>query len=225
MVIARFLIRPQITQVYNNDAFKRQQVTELLKLQEVRRSQEGDDDFIECNNMTIINLVLKVLGPIHERNLTVIMLFLQVRLWMFICLGIPKVRVSGLSLTRFCVSSSGDRQRCSFWDPLSSGATFLWCLDSSPEKWRECQSKKKKHWLFYMALWEESCYLTVNFPFQCSKSPVKDVKLYSILYIVLSSLIVKCCRPWTSSVFGFYRLCNCVTLMIYFCTYPFSLSN
>lgn len=64
----------------NSIAFSLVQVTELLKLQEVQRSQEGDDDFIECNNMTIINLVLKVLGPTHERNLTVIMLFIQVRL-------------------------------------------------------------------------------------------------------------------------------------------------
>lgn len=88
----------------------------------MRRSQEGDDDFIECNNMTIINLVLKMLGPTHERNLTVVMLFLQVRLWMFICLGIPRVYES---LTGLTVSSSGDWQCSSFWDPLSSGATFL----------------------------------------------------------------------------------------------------
>uniref|UniRef100_A0A674N3B3 UDP-N-acetylglucosamine--dolichyl-phosphate N-acetylglucosaminephosphotransferase n=1 Tax=Takifugu rubripes TaxID=31033 RepID=A0A674N3B3_TAKRU len=54
------------------------QVAELLKLLEVRRSQEGDDDFIECNNMTLINLVLKFLGPTHERTLTVIMLIIQV---------------------------------------------------------------------------------------------------------------------------------------------------
>ncbi|CAG02872.1 unnamed protein product [Tetraodon nigroviridis] len=53
-------------------------VAELLKLLEVRRSQEGDDDFIECNNMTLINLVLKFLGPTHERTLTVIMLMIQV---------------------------------------------------------------------------------------------------------------------------------------------------
>lgn len=49
-----------------------------MKLLEVRRGQEGDDDFIECNNMTLINLVLKLLGPTHERNLTVIMLIIQV---------------------------------------------------------------------------------------------------------------------------------------------------
>lgn len=62
----------------NNNAFNPQQVAELLKLLEVRRGQEGDDEFIECNNMTLINLVLKLLGPTHERNLTVIMLIIQV---------------------------------------------------------------------------------------------------------------------------------------------------
>lgn len=54
------------------------QVAELIKLLEVRKGQERDGDFIECNNMTIINLVLKLLGPIHERNLTIIMLIIQV---------------------------------------------------------------------------------------------------------------------------------------------------
>lgn len=54
------------------------QAAELLKLLEVRRGQEGDDDFIECNNMTLINLVLKLLGPTHERTLTIIMLMIQV---------------------------------------------------------------------------------------------------------------------------------------------------
>lgn len=45
---------------------------------DVRRKQKGGDDFIECNNMTLINLVLKILGPTHERNLTAIMLIIQV---------------------------------------------------------------------------------------------------------------------------------------------------
>lgn len=64
--------------VDNNNAFNPLQVAELLKLLEVRRGQEGDDEFIECNNMTLINLVLKLLGPTHERNLTVFMLIIQV---------------------------------------------------------------------------------------------------------------------------------------------------
>lgn len=54
------------------------QVAEILKVLEVRRGQDGDGDFIECNNMTLINLILKFFGPIHERNLTVIMLVIQV---------------------------------------------------------------------------------------------------------------------------------------------------
>ncbi|KAG8008146.1 UDP-N-acetylglucosamine--dolichyl-phosphate N-acetylglucosaminephosphotransferase [Nibea albiflora] len=52
-------------------------VAELLKLLEVRRGQDRDDEFIECNNMTLINLVLKILGPTHERTLTAIMLAIQ----------------------------------------------------------------------------------------------------------------------------------------------------
>lgn len=64
--------------------------------------------------------------------------------------------------------------------------------------------------VLYRALAEESYYLTVNFPFQCSKGPVKDVKLYAILYIVLSSLIVMCCLPLTSGGLSFT---GCVTLL------------
>uniref|UniRef100_A0A8B9HN51 UDP-N-acetylglucosamine--dolichyl-phosphate N-acetylglucosaminephosphotransferase n=1 Tax=Astyanax mexicanus TaxID=7994 RepID=A0A8B9HN51_ASTMX len=52
-------------------------VAEALWLLDVRRGQEGDE-FIECNNMTLINLVLKILGPTHERNLTAIMLLIQI---------------------------------------------------------------------------------------------------------------------------------------------------
>ena len=60
------------SQVYSKQA------AELLRLLEVHRGQEEDDEFIECNNMTLINLVLKILGPVHERSLTTIMLLLQV---------------------------------------------------------------------------------------------------------------------------------------------------
>eukprot|EP00063_Salmo_salar_P076312 XP_014051147.1 PREDICTED: UDP-N-acetylglucosamine--dolichyl-phosphate N-acetylglucosaminephosphotransferase isoform X1 [Salmo salar] len=54
------------------------QVAEMLRVLEVKRGQEGDDEFVECNNMTLINLVLKILGPTHERDLTTIMLLIQV---------------------------------------------------------------------------------------------------------------------------------------------------
>lgn len=54
------------------------QVAELLKVLQIHQSQKEDDDVIECNNMTLINLVLKIIGPVHERTLTVIMLMIQV---------------------------------------------------------------------------------------------------------------------------------------------------
>lgn len=44
----------------------------------VRRSESEDGHFTECNNLTLINLLLKVCGPIHERNLTLLLLLLQV---------------------------------------------------------------------------------------------------------------------------------------------------
>lgn len=113
--------------VDNNNALNPQQVAELLKLLEVRRGQEGDDEFIECNNMTIINLVLKLLGPTHERNLTVIMLLIQVY-QSTSSIQTPWNNVGSELLFQWkliSVSSSGDGQCSGFWDPLSSGASLL----------------------------------------------------------------------------------------------------
>nr|XP_012629010.1 UDP-N-acetylglucosamine--dolichyl-phosphate N-acetylglucosaminephosphotransferase isoform X2 [Microcebus murinus] len=49
-----------------------------LRLVTVRQSKNEDGEFTECNNMTLINLLLKVFGPIHERNLTLLLLLLQI---------------------------------------------------------------------------------------------------------------------------------------------------
>lgn len=89
--------------------------------------------------MTLINLVIKILGPVHERNLTVIMLIIQVWRW-------PAAHVlqdlwwKSLDLL-LSVSSAGVGQRSGFWDTLSSGATLLWCLDGSQRN-----GKKQAHW-------------------------------------------------------------------------------
>uniref|UniRef100_A0A8W4FH66 UDP-N-acetylglucosamine--dolichyl-phosphate N-acetylglucosaminephosphotransferase n=1 Tax=Sus scrofa TaxID=9823 RepID=A0A8W4FH66_PIG len=53
-------------------------VAESLRLVTVRQSENEDGAFTECNNMTLINLLLKVFGPMHERNLTLFLLLLQV---------------------------------------------------------------------------------------------------------------------------------------------------
>nr|CAA46553.1 GlcNAc-1-P transferase [Mus musculus] len=53
-------------------------VAENLRLVTVHQGESEDGAFTECNNMTLINLLLKVFGPIHERNLTLLLLLLQV---------------------------------------------------------------------------------------------------------------------------------------------------
>ncbi|XP_028639564.1 UDP-N-acetylglucosamine--dolichyl-phosphate N-acetylglucosaminephosphotransferase isoform X1 [Grammomys surdaster] len=53
-------------------------VAESLRLVTVHRGESEDGAFTECNNMTLINLLLKVLGPTHERSLTLLLLLLQV---------------------------------------------------------------------------------------------------------------------------------------------------
>ncbi|XP_059563639.1 UDP-N-acetylglucosamine--dolichyl-phosphate N-acetylglucosaminephosphotransferase isoform X3 [Myotis daubentonii] len=54
------------------------QVAESLQLVTVRQSEDEDGAFTECNNLTLINLLLKVFGPMHERDLTLLLLLLQV---------------------------------------------------------------------------------------------------------------------------------------------------
>lgn len=51
---------------------------ENLRLVTVHQGESEDGAFTECNNMTLINLLLKVFGPTHERNLTLLLLLLQV---------------------------------------------------------------------------------------------------------------------------------------------------
>ena len=45
----------------------------------MHRGTDKDGEYTECNNMTLINLVIKILGPTHERTLTSLLLLLQVR--------------------------------------------------------------------------------------------------------------------------------------------------
>lgn len=66
----------------------------------VHQNENEDGAFTECNNMTLINLVLKVFGPMHERNLTLLLLLLQV--WLGKGLTLPRVPFSRvLTLVRF----------------------------------------------------------------------------------------------------------------------------
>lgn len=55
------------------------QIAEQLCLVNVRQGTDKDGEFTECNNMTLINFVLKLIGPTPEQNLTVLLLLIQVR--------------------------------------------------------------------------------------------------------------------------------------------------
>ena len=53
-------------------------VASSLGLAHLRRFERDGESWAECNNLTVINLALKMLGPMHERSLTVLLLILQV---------------------------------------------------------------------------------------------------------------------------------------------------
>ncbi|XP_071806356.1 UDP-N-acetylglucosamine--dolichyl-phosphate N-acetylglucosaminephosphotransferase-like [Asterias amurensis] len=50
----------------------------VLRLIEIREGLGEDGEYTECNNFTIINFVLKLVGPTHEARLTTYMLIIQV---------------------------------------------------------------------------------------------------------------------------------------------------
>lgn len=51
---------------------------EFFRVLDVRRGVGEDGLYTECNNMTLINLILLVIGPTHEARLTTILIIFQV---------------------------------------------------------------------------------------------------------------------------------------------------
>ena len=52
--------------------------TKVLKILHVKEYCENGSDHVEFNNLTLINYVLKICGPLHERTLTCVILGLQI---------------------------------------------------------------------------------------------------------------------------------------------------
>ncbi|XP_010214593.1 PREDICTED: UDP-N-acetylglucosamine--dolichyl-phosphate N-acetylglucosaminephosphotransferase, partial [Tinamus guttatus] len=50
----------------------------VLHIVDVRSGLDEDGEYTECNNMTLINFVIKLTGPTHERSLTLLLLLIQV---------------------------------------------------------------------------------------------------------------------------------------------------
>lgn len=53
-------------------------ILEKLGLLWVRRNVGENNEYTECNNFTLVNLVLKFFGPLHEKATTIILLLFQV---------------------------------------------------------------------------------------------------------------------------------------------------
>ena len=49
-----------------------------LRLLSVTENTGEDKQYMEINNMTLINLLIKFIGPVHERTLTIYMMGIQV---------------------------------------------------------------------------------------------------------------------------------------------------
>lgn len=54
-------------------------VLRVFRLVHVQDGVGEDGQYTECNNFTLINLVLKFTGPLHERTLVTVLLLLQVK--------------------------------------------------------------------------------------------------------------------------------------------------
>lgn len=90
----------------------------------VHRGESEDGAFTECNNMTLINLLLKVFGPTHERNLTLLLLLLQVQLrgGLVMPQGVISLVDLGSNLSPLL---PGPEQRCHLLHSLPARPTLL----------------------------------------------------------------------------------------------------
>lgn len=55
-----------------------QEIAESLWLVTVPQSESEDGAFTEYNSVTLTNLLLKVFGPIHKKNLTLLLMLLHI---------------------------------------------------------------------------------------------------------------------------------------------------
>lgn len=55
-----------------------------LRLIDMREGIGEDGEYTECSNMTIINLALRIIGPTHERRLTIYLLTFQVIFYFYL---------------------------------------------------------------------------------------------------------------------------------------------
>ena len=53
-------------------------IFDIFHLGTIRKYEKDNEEYIECNNLTLINVILRLCGPLHERTLTIVILTIQV---------------------------------------------------------------------------------------------------------------------------------------------------
>ena len=53
-------------------------VIRLLRIAHVNEYEEDGQEYVQFNNLTLINFMLKLFGPLHERTLTIVLLGFQI---------------------------------------------------------------------------------------------------------------------------------------------------
>lgn len=105
------------------------QVARKLQLVTVHQSQNEEGDFTECNNLTLINLLLKVFGPLHERTLTLLLLLLQVRV------GTGSHTPLSLSMVLILVLFSRRSWVVLSPSPFGTSSSVSSMMSESPSRW------------------------------------------------------------------------------------------
>lgn len=59
-------------------------IFKLFGVVKVKENVGESGMYTECNNFTLINLLLKFLGPLHERTLVIVLLSMQVSFHIYI---------------------------------------------------------------------------------------------------------------------------------------------
>jgi len=105
-------------------------VYHALRLVDVREGIGEDGEFTECSNMTIINLTLRIVGPTHERRLTICLLTFQVILCSIATLALISVIFASLK-----IKMSGNYQRVQWYNYMLMDSHYEWfelCMDLGP---------------------------------------------------------------------------------------------
>lgn len=101
-------------------------VLSLLRLVDLKKVIGEDGEYLECNNLTIINLFLHFGGPTHEKDLTNRIIFFQVYLYFMLLRTLFK-QIFSLLLKTFLFPIDWMQHRGPV-DKVPSRSALLWIM-------------------------------------------------------------------------------------------------